>query len=173
MFVRFIFWLRRTISAYSINWLQTVRCETITMALIEEIDDSTEQTVKKQMTDEERLALADKLDKELDDFINGLEKRGYTEGWPEDRWEEVSREQHWFLNDVSAGSLIVSLRRLFFFSLSGNGQTSILHEGTTKTRRRIASNARRYSATQIRSNGEHIRRFGHNVQRGRQFRYEK
>lgn len=62
------------------------------MALIEEIEVSTEQTVKKQMTDEERLALGEKLDTELDDFINGLEKRGYTEGWPEDRWEEVSRK---------------------------------------------------------------------------------
>lgn len=41
------------------------------------------------MTDEERLTLAAKLDNELDDFINGLERRGYTEGWPEDRWEEV------------------------------------------------------------------------------------
>lgn len=60
------------------------------MALIEEIDESTEHTVKKNMTDEERLALAAKLDGELDDFINGLERRGYTEGWPEDRWEEVS-----------------------------------------------------------------------------------
>lgn len=59
------------------------------MALIEEIDVSTEQTVKKQMTEEERLALATKLDGELDDFIDGLERRGYTEGWPEDRWEEV------------------------------------------------------------------------------------
>lgn len=45
--------------------------------------------VKKQMTDQERLELAAKLDRELDDFIDGLEKRRYTEGWPEDRWEEV------------------------------------------------------------------------------------
>lgn len=43
-----------------------------------------------KMTDEERLELADKLDKDLDKFIDGLEKRGYTDGWPEDRWEEVS-----------------------------------------------------------------------------------
>lgn len=39
------------------------------------------------MSDEERLALAAKLDKELDDFIDGLEKKRYTDGWPEDRWE--------------------------------------------------------------------------------------
>lgn len=44
---------------------------------------------KKQWTDEERLQLADKLDKELDDFIAGLERKPYTEGWPEDRWQEV------------------------------------------------------------------------------------
>lgn len=64
------------------------------MAKIEEIDDEGQAAGssqgKQKMTDEERLALASKLDKELDDFIDGLEKRGYTEGWPEDRWEEVS-----------------------------------------------------------------------------------
>lgn len=64
------------------------------MALIEEIDsDEEQQNAKKpqqKMTDEERTALAEKMDKELDDFINSLEKRGYTEGWPEDRWEEVN-----------------------------------------------------------------------------------
>lgn len=60
------------------------------MALIEEVEENQPHTVKKLMTDEERLALANKLDGELDDFIEGLERRGYTEGWPEDRWEEVS-----------------------------------------------------------------------------------
>lgn len=45
---------------------------------------------KKHWTDEERLQLAEKLDKDLDDFISGLEKKPYTEGWPEDRWQEVS-----------------------------------------------------------------------------------
>lgn len=62
------------------------------MALIEEIKDDAEQTREKpnqQMTEEERLALAEKMDSELDEFIDSLEKRGYTEGWPEDRWEEV------------------------------------------------------------------------------------
>lgn len=65
------------------------------MALIEEIDRDEEQQAesskkpKSKMTDEERAALAEKMDKELDDFIDSLEKRGYTEGWPEDRWEEV------------------------------------------------------------------------------------
>lgn len=41
------------------------------------------------MTDEEREKLAAKLDKDLDDFIGGLEKRSYSEGWPEDKWQEV------------------------------------------------------------------------------------
>lgn len=44
---------------------------------------------KKPMTDEERLELAAKLDKDLDDFIDGLEKQKYTDGWSEDTWQEV------------------------------------------------------------------------------------
>lgn len=64
------------------------------MALIEEIDNdgaSRGATAKptSKMTEEERAALAEQMDKELDEFIDSLEKRGYTEGWPEDRWEEV------------------------------------------------------------------------------------
>lgn len=63
------------------------------MALIEEIDSDGDAAgamkPKPNMTEEERAALAEQMDKELDDFIDSLEKRGYTEGWPEDRWEEV------------------------------------------------------------------------------------
>lgn len=64
------------------------------MALIEEIDtENGEGTSSKKpdvkMTDEERAVLAEKLDADLDAFIDSLEKRRYTEGWPEDRWEEV------------------------------------------------------------------------------------
>jgi hypothetical protein len=40
-------------------------------------------------TDEERIALAAKLDADLDIFINSLEKKRYTEGWAPDKWEEV------------------------------------------------------------------------------------
>lgn len=47
---------------------------------------------KTPMTDEERLALCAKLDGELEDFIDGLEKTKYTDGWPEDRWEEVNNK---------------------------------------------------------------------------------
>ncbi|XP_058834519.1 DNA polymerase interacting tetratricopeptide repeat-containing, protein of 47 kDa [Topomyia yanbarensis] len=52
---------------------------------------------KKGMSDEERLQLATKLDSELDQFINSLEKRRYTEGWPEDRWEEEMAKHPFFM----------------------------------------------------------------------------
>lgn len=45
---------------------------------------------KRPLTDEERLQLAAQLDKELDDYIAGLEKKPYSDGWPQDRWEEVN-----------------------------------------------------------------------------------
>lgn len=45
----------------------------------------------KNISDEERLALAAKLDDDLDAFINSLEKKRYTEGWPADRWEQVRK----------------------------------------------------------------------------------
>jgi len=44
---------------------------------------------KQPMTDEERLKLAQKLDADLEQFINNLPKKRYEDGWPEDRWEEV------------------------------------------------------------------------------------
>lgn len=43
------------------------------------------------MTEEERLALAAKLDADLDVFINSLEKKRYTEGWDPATFEKVSR----------------------------------------------------------------------------------
>ncbi|GJQ75280.1 putative tetratricopeptide repeat protein [Trypoxylus dichotomus] len=49
------------------------------------------------MSDEERLELAKKLDKELDDFINNLPKKEYTDGWPEDRWEEEMEKHPFFM----------------------------------------------------------------------------
>ncbi|GAB0096395.1 tetratricopeptide repeat protein 4 [Sergentomyia squamirostris] len=51
----------------------------------------------KNMSDEERLELAAKLDKDLDDFIDGLEKSRYTEGWPEDRWQEEMEKHPFFM----------------------------------------------------------------------------
>lgn len=52
---------------------------------------------KPAMSDEERLELAAKLDKELDEFIDGLEKKRYTEGWPEDRWQEEMDKHPFFM----------------------------------------------------------------------------
>lgn len=48
-----------------------------------------ENQPKEKITDEERLKLAEKLDKDLDDFINSLEKKRYEDGWPEDKWRDV------------------------------------------------------------------------------------
>uniref|UniRef100_A0A182FT99 TPR_REGION domain-containing protein n=2 Tax=Anopheles albimanus TaxID=7167 RepID=A0A182FT99_ANOAL len=53
---------------------------------------------KKGLSDEERLKLAAQLDKDLDAFINSLEKKRYTEGWPEDRWEEEMAKHPFFMN---------------------------------------------------------------------------
>jgi hypothetical protein len=53
--------------------------------VMEEVED------KKIYTEEERLALAAKLDDDLDAFINSLEKKRYTEGWPADQWEKVRK----------------------------------------------------------------------------------
>uniref|UniRef100_A0A1L8DTZ6 Putative hsp90 co-chaperone cns1 n=1 Tax=Nyssomyia neivai TaxID=330878 RepID=A0A1L8DTZ6_9DIPT len=50
-----------------------------------------------KMTDDERQELAAKLDKELDEFIGGLEKSRYTEGWPEDRWQEEMEKHPFFM----------------------------------------------------------------------------
>ncbi|XP_063709795.1 DNA polymerase interacting tetratricopeptide repeat-containing, protein of 47 kDa [Culicoides brevitarsis] len=59
---------------------------------------ATDAPAKKQtMTDEERLELAAKLDRELDEFIAGLEKRRYTDGWPEDKWQEEMDKHPFFM----------------------------------------------------------------------------
>ncbi|VVC98933.1 unnamed protein product [Leptidea sinapis] len=63
----------------------------------------TEEINSKSMTDAERLALCQKLDKELDDFIDGLEKKRYTEGWPEDRWEEEMDKHPFFMKSAPKG----------------------------------------------------------------------
>uniref|UniRef100_A0A182J5L0 Cns1/TTC4 wheel domain-containing protein n=1 Tax=Anopheles atroparvus TaxID=41427 RepID=A0A182J5L0_ANOAO len=55
------------------------------------------QGTKKVLTDQERLELAAKLDKDLDAFISSLEKKRYTEGWPEDRWEEEMAKHPFFM----------------------------------------------------------------------------
>lgn len=56
-----------------------------------------EQDKKKKLTEEERLELAAKLDAELNEYVRNLEKRSYTEGWPEDRWEEEMEKHPFFM----------------------------------------------------------------------------
>lgn len=46
--------------------------------------------MKTAMSDEERIALCQKLDEQLDDFINSMERKQYTDGWTEDNWEVIS-----------------------------------------------------------------------------------
>lgn len=52
---------------------------------------------RKTWTDEKRLELADKLDAELGEYIDGLEKKKYTEGWPEDKWQEEMDKHPFFM----------------------------------------------------------------------------
>ncbi|KAL0861581.1 hypothetical protein ABMA27_009080 [Loxostege sticticalis] len=73
------------------------------------------QEKKTPMTDEERLALCQKLDQELDDFIDSLERKRYTEGWPEDRWEEEMDKHPFFMKTTPE-----------------NGELSPLAEGLAK-----------------------------------------
>lgn len=55
---------------------------------------------KAPLTDAERLELAAKLDRELDEFIDSLEKKRYDEGWPEDRWQEEMEKHPFFMKKL-------------------------------------------------------------------------
>lgn len=59
--------------------------------------EGTSKEGSKVWTDNERLKLASKLDAELDEYISNLEKKSYTEGWPEDRWEEEMEKHPFFM----------------------------------------------------------------------------
>ncbi|XP_037928538.1 DNA polymerase interacting tetratricopeptide repeat-containing, protein of 47 kDa [Teleopsis dalmanni] len=59
--------------------------------------ESSQLSSNKTWTEEERLALAAKLDAELDEFIDSLEKKRYEEGWPEDRWQEEMEKHPFFM----------------------------------------------------------------------------
>lgn len=76
--------------------------------------------------------LAAKLDAELDEFINGLEKKAYTEGWPEDRWEEVNSMN--FVKMKHAPNEFLGKLAPLYLSV-GNGETSVLHDQGSRTRR--------------------------------------
>ncbi|XP_059483090.1 DNA polymerase interacting tetratricopeptide repeat-containing, protein of 47 kDa [Neocloeon triangulifer] len=64
----------------------------------ESCNESAEQ--KKTITHEERMELCAKLDSELDEYISSLEKKSYTEGWPEDRWQEEMEKHPFFMTKV-------------------------------------------------------------------------
>lgn len=55
---------------------------------------------KKKWTEEERLELAAKLDKELEDYIDNLDKKTYTDGWAEDRWQEEMEKHPFFMTKM-------------------------------------------------------------------------
>ncbi|CAD1478675.1 unnamed protein product, partial [Heterotrigona itama] len=59
--------------------------------------EGTSEKKNKVWTDEERLELASKLDAELDEYVSNLEKKSYTEGWPENRWEEEMEKHPFFM----------------------------------------------------------------------------
>lgn len=67
-----------------------------------EVKPSTPEVVteKRVISDEERLKLAEKLDKELDEFMNGLERKPYTDGWSEDNWEEEIKKHPFFMKEA-------------------------------------------------------------------------
>lgn len=59
--------------------------------------EQTSEKCGKKWSDGERLKLASKLDAELDEYINNFERKSYTEGWPEDRWEEEMDKHPFFM----------------------------------------------------------------------------
>ncbi|XP_072382348.1 DNA polymerase interacting tetratricopeptide repeat-containing, protein of 47 kDa [Diabrotica undecimpunctata] len=60
---------------------------------------NSETVEKKTWTEQERLELAAKLDKELDEFIDKLPRKKYEDGWPEDRWEEEMAKHPFFMKE--------------------------------------------------------------------------
>lgn len=50
-----------------------------------------------KMSDEERIQLATKLDKELEKFIDDLPKSKYKDGWAEDTWEKEMESHPFFM----------------------------------------------------------------------------
>lgn len=59
-----------------------------------------DQSNKKAWTEAERLELAAKLDKDLEDYIDNLDKKSYSEGWPEDRWQEEMEKHPFFMTQI-------------------------------------------------------------------------
>ncbi|XP_063229739.1 tetratricopeptide repeat protein 4 [Bacillus rossius redtenbacheri] len=58
---------------------------------------------RRAMSDDERQELAERLDRELDEYMTSLGKHGkheYTEGWPEDRWQEEMEKHPFFMSSA-------------------------------------------------------------------------
>ena len=47
-------------------------------------------TAKKLMSDEERAKIVRKATEDTCKFLDNLPRKQYKDGWPEDKWEEVS-----------------------------------------------------------------------------------
>lgn len=63
---------------------------------------------KKGWSEAERLELAAKLDQELEDYIDNLDKKTYSDGWPEDRWQEEMEKHPFFMTKLPENSTEVS-----------------------------------------------------------------
>lgn len=100
------------------------------------MSENSESVKKEPMTDEERLALCQKLDQELDDFINGLERKRYTDGWSEDTWEEEMDKHPFFMKDTPA-----------------DGELSPLAEGLAKLKYDPSENTALELATNYKEDG--------------------
>lgn len=71
-------------------------------------ENKTNETQKKVWTEAERLELAAQLDQQLDDYIDNLDKKSYSDGWPEDRWQEEMEKHPFFMTKLPENSSDVS-----------------------------------------------------------------
>ena len=67
-----------------------------------------EKETKKTWTEAERLELAAKLDKDLEDYIDNLDKKSYSDGWAEDRWQEEIEKHPFFMTQLPENATEVS-----------------------------------------------------------------
>lgn len=67
-----------------------------------------DDTQKKVWSEAERLELAAKLDQELENYIDNLDKKTYSDGWPEDRWQEEMEKHPFFMTKLPDDSAEVS-----------------------------------------------------------------
>lgn len=60
------------------------------------------------VTEEERIALAHRLDKELDEYIANLERKPYTDGWKPEQWDKEMDKHPFFMKEVPESGEISS-----------------------------------------------------------------